>query len=60
MKIGRDLKIRQIEIEYQNPSENVKRSTTRGTREVVVIHPVGELGLIRELNLLCASLPFNE
>ena len=56
VKIGRDGKIRQVNVEYQNPSENVKRLTTRGTRDIVVIHPHNELGLIRELNVLAASL----
>ena len=51
-KASRDGKIRQIEIEYQNHVEKTKRRTIRGAREVVVIHPVGELGLIRVLNAL--------
>jgi hypothetical protein len=45
-------KIRQIEVEYHNSNENVKRRTNRGVRDVVVIHPVDELGIIRELNSL--------
>ena len=57
IKISRDLKIRQVEIEYQNYSEKTKRRTIRGTREIVMIHPVDELGLIRELNLLSQNLP---
>ena len=52
VKYSRDGKIRQLEIEYQNYSEKVKRRTTRGTREIVIIHPVGELGLVRDLNIL--------
>ena len=50
IKVSRDGKIRQVEVEYQNYSEKTKRRTNRGTREVVVIHPVEELGLLRELN----------
>ena len=50
LKISRDGKIRQVEVEYQNFNENVKRKTTRGTRDIVVIHPIDELGLTRELN----------
>ena len=57
LKASRDCKIRQLEIEYQNHNENVKRHTKRGTREIVVIHPVNELGLIRELNILSTNLP---
>ena len=56
MKRSRDGKIRQVDIEYQNHSEGVKRRTTRGTREIVVIHPYEELGLIRELNILATQL----
>ena len=58
LKVSRDGKIRELEVEYQNYSEKVKRRTTRGTREVVVIHPVGELGLIRQLNLAALSSEF--
>ncbi len=50
LKISRDGKIRQVEVEYQNFNENVKRKTARGTRDIVVIHPIDELGLTRELN----------
>ena len=40
---GRDGHVRSIEIEYQNSNEKIKRSTTRGVRDVVVIHKVDEL-----------------
>ena len=60
LKISRDHKIRQIEIEYQNVNEATKRRTTRGTREVVVIHPVHELGLVRELNMLASKVSSND
>ena len=56
LKVSRDLKIRQVEIEYQNVNEGTKRRTTRGVREIVVIHPVDELGLVRELNRLADSI----
>ena len=60
LKISRDQKIREIEIECKNVGEKSKRRTTRGTREVVIIHPVNELGLVRELNILSANLPSSE
>ena len=56
LKVSRDLKIRQVEIEYQNVNEGTKRRTSRGVREIVVIHPVDELGLVRELNRLADSI----
>ena len=60
LKISRDKRIREIDIEYQNVNENVKRRTTRGTREVVVIHPVNELGLVREINELASRISNDE
>ena len=47
--VSRDGLVRSVEIEYQNNTENSKRVTTRGVRELVVVHPVDELGLSREL-----------
>ena len=46
---SKDGRIRKAEIEYMNPSENVKRKTIRGTRDLIVIHSVEELGLSKEL-----------
>ena len=55
LKHSKDGLVREVVIEYQNSNENVKRVTSRGVREVVVIHPVDELGIIRELNTLCQA-----
>ena len=52
VKVSRDGKIREIEIEYLNHNENTKRRTIRGVRDVVVIHPVDELGIMQELSAL--------
>ena len=41
--------IRVVEIEYQNFNEGVKRYTTRGVRDLIVIHPVNEPGINAEL-----------
>ena len=49
---GRDGVVRVVNVEYQNHHENVKRHTRRGVRDLIVIHPVGELGIVRELNEL--------
>ena len=57
VKKSRDGKIRQVEVEYQNHMEKVKRRTNRGTREIVIIHPHDELGFVRELNVLASCLP---
>ena len=52
VKVSRDGRIREVEVQYQNHSENVKRSTNRGVREILVIHPVDELDIMHELNIL--------
>ena len=54
-KRSRDGKIREVEIEYQNHTDKSKRYTTRGTKEIVVIHPYEELGLIRQLNIMAIN-----
>ena len=53
--VGRDGKIREIEVEYQNYNEAVKRRTIRGVRDVVVIHPADEIGIELELGEIARS-----
>ena len=40
---GSDDKIRTRVVEYQNHNEEIKRTTTRGVRDVIVIHKVEEV-----------------
>ncbi len=51
---SRDGKIRKVIVEYVNNSETVRRETSRSVRELVVIHPVDELGIVRELGQISA------
>ena len=53
---SRDGKIRTVTVQYQNHGENVKRSTTRSVRDLVVIHPVEELGIMKELDDLAKTM----
>ena len=53
---GRDGLVRTVEIQYQNHSEKTKRTTKRGVRDIVVIHPVEEIGLSTELNDFAKSV----
>ena len=46
---GKDGLVRSADIEYQNHNENVKRSTKRGVRDLIVIHPIDEVGISQEL-----------
>ena len=45
---SRDGIVRMVEVEYQNPGENVKRRTNR-VRELVVIHQIDEISISKEL-----------
>ena len=47
--VDKDVKIRKLTVEYRNNNENTSRTTIRGARDVVVINPVDELGIILEL-----------
>jgi hypothetical protein len=49
VEVSRDQKIRKVLVEYVNSNETVRRETRRSVRELVVIHPVDELGIVREL-----------
>ena len=49
---GRDGVVRVVEVEYQNSGEKSKRTTRRGARELVVIHPIDEIGILTELHEL--------
>ena len=46
---GKDGVVRVVEVEYQNPNEKVKRVTTRGARDLVVVHPFDEISISQEL-----------
>ena len=42
--------VRVVEVQYQNSNENVKQTTKRCVRELIVVHPVDELGIQAELD----------
>ena len=46
---SKDGRIRKVEVEYVNHTEKARRCTTRHARDLIVIHPVEELGLSKEL-----------
>ena len=46
---GRDGKVRVAHVKYQNSNENVPRKIRRAVRELIVIHPINELSLMREI-----------
>ena len=43
---GRDGLVQKVTIEYQNCSERTKHTTSRHVRDIVVIYPVEEMGLL--------------
>ena len=56
---SKDNLVRSVDVQYQNHTENVKRVTKRGVREIVVIHPVEELGVSKELYQLASNSTCN-
>ena len=49
---GNDGNKRKVEVEYQNSTEGTKRKTERGSRELVIVHPVDELDIYERLHEL--------
>ena len=47
---GKDKLIRRVDVEYQNSNEEVKRSTQRGVRDLVIVHSVEELDIYETLH----------
>ena len=46
---GADGYIRKVRVMYRNSNESVDRTTTRASRELIMIHPVDEISLFEEL-----------
>ena len=46
---GKDDRIRVVTIEYRNHTENIRRTTRRAVRQLVMIHAVDELDVHTEL-----------
>ena len=44
-----------MDIEYQNHNESVKRITNRGSRDIVVIHPIDEMGILFQLGTIAKA-----
>ena len=42
--------IRKVKVMFQNANENVDRETFRSVCQLAMIHPVGEIDFIQELN----------
>ena len=53
---GRDGLIREVIVEYRNHNEQTKRTTRRGVPDIVVIHPVEEIGIAAELHNFSESV----
>ena len=54
-EVGRDAKIRCAIVEYRNHNEAFNRETRRAARELVVLHRVDELNIIRELGQIATT-----
>ena len=40
--------VHRVTVEYKNHHESPKRCTTRGIRDLIMIHPVDELNILQE------------
>ena len=49
VQLSKDGRIRKLDVEYVNHMEGTRRTTTRHARDLIVVHPVDELGLSKEL-----------
>ena len=49
---GQDGHVRKVDVDYKNATENVRRTTCRGVRELVSIFPIDELDIYERLNLM--------
>ena len=47
---GSDGNVRQVEVEYKNHNEDTFRTTKRGARDLIIIHPIDELPLYERLS----------
>ena len=54
--MGRDGKIRKVNVRYRNHNENTDRFTFRSTRSLVMIHPVDEITVMQELGQIAAKV----
>ena len=55
-EVGRDGKIRKVNVRYRNHNENTDRFTFRSTRSLVMIHPVDEITVMQELGQIAAKV----
>ena len=49
IEVGKGGEVRSAIVEYQNHNEDCKRESRRAIRDLVMVHPIDELGLIREI-----------
>ena len=47
---GQDGHVRKVDVEYRNASENARRTTTRGVRDLVNVSPIDELDIYERLD----------
>ena len=54
--VGKDGLIRRVTVEYQNASERTKRETHRAARDLVMIHSVDDLDIMKDLGKMAAAV----
>jgi len=59
VELSSDGLIRKVHIKYQNYNENVERGTFRSTRELVIIHRIDEIDIIKDLGEIAVTADAN-
>ena len=56
IEVGRDLKIRKINVRYRNANQEFDYITFRSARSIVVIHPVDEVSIMQHLGQIALEV----
>ena len=56
IKLGNDSKVRHAIVQYRNHNENVSRETSRSVRDLVLIHSVDDLDLMKEIGEMARNV----
>ena len=53
---GSDGRVRKAVLKYRNQNENADRETNRAVRQIIMLHPIDELGITQELGKIAAAV----
>ena len=56
VQLSKDGKVRTVDVEYRNSSENVSRVTHRAVRELVLIRHIDEIDILSEMGIIASAV----